>query len=134
MSEIPKKIQRVRVQALEDILGEPMRVLDDGWAVVTPRRPDRSELIRRITLPPDDDDMMPPADSHSSLSDAEKALLTRWVEEGADYQPHWAARAELLARCGATDDARQAYARAIGLEREPAVRRYLQRRAAVLKD
>ena len=52
----------------------------------------------------------------------------------ADYQPHWAARAELLARCGATDDARQAYARAIGLEREPAVRRYLQRRAAVLKD
>ncbi|HEX6018650.1 MAG TPA: DUF6596 domain-containing protein [Burkholderiaceae bacterium] len=50
----------------------------------------------------------------------------------ADYQPHWAARAELLARCGKADAARQAYAQAIGLEREPAARRYLQRRAAEL--
>ena len=48
----------------------------------------------------------------------------------ADYQPHWAARAELLARSGALDAAQQAYAQAIGLEREPAVRRYLQQRAA----
>jgi RNA polymerase sigma-70 factor (ECF subfamily) len=48
----------------------------------------------------------------------------------ADYQPYWAARAELLARSGANDAARQAYAQAIGLEREPAVRRYLQQRAA----
>jgi len=51
----------------------------------------------------------------------------------ADYQPYWAARAELLARCGARDAARQAYAQAIGLEREPAVRRYLQLRAAALQ-
>jgi RNA polymerase sigma-70 factor (ECF subfamily) len=50
----------------------------------------------------------------------------------ADYQPYWAARAELLARSGSVDAARQAYAQAIGLERDPAVRRYLQRRAAAL--
>ncbi|HTP72357.1 MAG TPA: DUF6596 domain-containing protein [Burkholderiaceae bacterium] len=50
----------------------------------------------------------------------------------ADYQPHWAARAELLARSGAIDAARQAYEQAIGLEREPAVRRYLQQRAGAL--
>ncbi|HSB99050.1 MAG TPA: DUF6596 domain-containing protein [Burkholderiaceae bacterium] len=50
----------------------------------------------------------------------------------ADYQPAWAARAELLARCGQTTAARLAYAPAIGLEREPAVRRYLQLRAAAL--
>ena len=45
----------------------------------------------------------------------------------ADYQPYWAARAELLAR---TDDpaADIAYQRAIGLESDPAVRRFLQRR------
>ena len=65
------------------------KALDDGWAIVSPGRPDRSELIRRILLPPDDDDMMPPVDSHLSLSDGEKALLRRWVEEGADYRPHW---------------------------------------------
>src|SRR5687768_3504499 len=33
--------------------------------------------------------MMPPAESNLSLTDAEKALLTRWVAEGADYRPHW---------------------------------------------
>lgn len=45
------------------------------------------------------------------------------------YQPYWAARAELLARSGDAAGAAQAYQRAIGLEREPAVRRHLQRRA-----
>ena len=45
----------------------------------------------------------------------------------ADYQPYWAARAELLARAG--DPAADiAYQRAIGLESDPAVRRFLQDR------
>jgi RNA polymerase sigma-70 factor (ECF subfamily) len=47
-----------------------------------------------------------------------------------DYQPYWAARAELLARTGDAVQARAAYERAIGLERDAAVRRFLQRRAA----
>ena len=50
----------------------------------------------------------------------------------AEYQPYWAARADLLARSGAPDDARQAYAIAIGLERDPAVRRFLQQRQSAL--
>jgi RNA polymerase sigma-70 factor (ECF subfamily) len=50
----------------------------------------------------------------------------------AEYQPYWAARAELLARQGAHSEARHAYEMAIGLERDPAVRRFLQRRQAVL--
>src|SRR6185295_860252 len=52
----------------------------------------------------------------------------------ADYQPYWAARAELLARTGAYGDARRAYEMAIGLERDPAVRRFLQRRQSALPD
>ncbi|SCX73776.1 RNA polymerase sigma factor [Variovorax sp. EL159] len=48
----------------------------------------------------------------------------------ADYQPYWAARADLLARCGDVPGAAQAYQLAIGLERDPAVRQFLQRRAA----
>jgi RNA polymerase sigma-70 factor (ECF subfamily) len=50
----------------------------------------------------------------------------------ADYQPYWAARAELLARTGQTDAANLAYQRAIGLESDPAVREYLQRRSQEL--
>ena len=48
----------------------------------------------------------------------------------ADYQPYWAARADLLARSGDRDGAREAYARAIGLESDPAVRRFLEKRSA----
>ena len=50
----------------------------------------------------------------------------------AEYQPYWAARADLLARTGATIEARAAYEIAIGLERDPAVRRFLQQRQAAL--
>jgi predicted RNA polymerase sigma factor len=50
----------------------------------------------------------------------------------ADYQPYWAARAELLARTGAYREAGEAYRMAIGLERDPAVRLFLQRRESEL--
>ena len=50
----------------------------------------------------------------------------------AEYQPYWAARAELLAKTGAHGEARQAYEIAIGLERDPSVRRFLQQRQSAL--
>ena len=49
-----------------------------------------------------------------------------------DYQPYWAARAGLLARCGRIDEADTAYRRAIGLEADPAVRCFLQERREAL--
>jgi predicted RNA polymerase sigma factor len=49
-----------------------------------------------------------------------------------EYQPYWAARAELMAKTGARDEARHAYEIAIGLERDPAVRRFLQQRLSAL--
>jgi predicted RNA polymerase sigma factor len=51
----------------------------------------------------------------------------------AEYQPFWAARADLLARTGAYGEAHQAYEMAIGLERDAAVRRFLQRRLSALQ-
>ena len=50
----------------------------------------------------------------------------------AQYQPYFAARAVLLARTGDAKGADAAYERAIGLESDPAVRRFLQRRRAEL--
>jgi RNA polymerase sigma-70 factor (ECF subfamily) len=50
----------------------------------------------------------------------------------AEYQPYWAARAELLAKTGAHDEARHAYEIAIGLERDASVRRFLQQRQSAL--
>jgi predicted RNA polymerase sigma factor len=49
-----------------------------------------------------------------------------------EYQPYWAARAELLTKTGAREEAHHAYEIAIGLERDPAVRRFLQQRQSAL--
>lgn len=45
-----------------------------------------------------------------------------------EYQPYWAARADLLARINAREESFHAYSIAIGLERDPAVRRFLEQR------
>jgi len=50
----------------------------------------------------------------------------------AQYQPYWAARAELLARSGAFAQASYTYEIAIGLERDDAVRRFLETRRSAL--
>jgi RNA polymerase sigma-70 factor, ECF subfamily len=50
----------------------------------------------------------------------------------AEYQPYWAARAGLLARAAEAAAADAAYERAIGLEPDPAVRRFLAERRAAL--
>ena len=60
-----------------------------GAGAIVPGEPDQSELVRRI-LCTDDDERMPPPESHKTLSAAEVDMLRRWVEEGAEYAEHWA--------------------------------------------
>ncbi|MFO0937351.1 MAG: PSD1 and planctomycete cytochrome C domain-containing protein [Gemmataceae bacterium] len=55
---------------------------------IVPHKPDASEAIRRI-FSKDDGEVMPPADSKKKLTEEQKALLKRWVLEGAAYEPHW---------------------------------------------
>ena len=59
-----------------------------GHAIV-PGSPSKSQLVQRI-LSGDPMQMMPPPSSNLQLSDYEKALLIRWVEQQAVYKPHWA--------------------------------------------
>lgn len=51
----------------------------------------------------------------------------------SQYQPYWAARAELLSRIGDMVGADTAFERAIGLEADPAVRRFLQKKRDMLR-
>ncbi len=53
------------------------------------------------------------------------ALGTVLSEAVKAYQPYWALTAHLLKCLGRTDQARQAYASAIGLSEDPAVREFL---------
>lgn len=59
-----------------------------GVAAIVPGDPAKSELIRRLETT-DADEKMPPADSHREVSAEEIAILKRWVQEGAKYEPHW---------------------------------------------
>ena len=49
----------------------------------------KSEVWKRITTN-DEDDVMPPPETHKKLTEEEKALIKRWIEEGAPYEKHWA--------------------------------------------
>jgi RNA polymerase sigma-70 factor (ECF subfamily) len=53
-------------------------------------------------------------------------------ERLTQYQPYWAVRAELLSRIGSNAEAHEAYEIAIGLERDPVVRRFLESRRSAL--
>jgi hypothetical protein len=60
-----------------------------GKYAIRPGRLTKSELFHRI-LSKDPDYIMPTPDSHLSLTNQEKALLIKWIENGAPYKPHWA--------------------------------------------
>lgn len=60
-----------------------------GYAGVVPGDLDGSELHHRIHTD-DEIDQMPPPDALRGLSEDEKKILDRWIEQGAPYDGHWA--------------------------------------------
>ena len=60
-----------------------------GKVAIDPGSLKNSEVFRRI-LSTDPDVMMPTPESHLSLTAYEKAVLVKWIQEGAEYKPHWA--------------------------------------------
>ena len=66
------------------------RALESGKGpAIVPKHPAKSEAFVRI-LSTDAEQVMPPPDSHLKLSSEEIAIIKRWIEQGAQYKPHWA--------------------------------------------
>lgn len=68
--------------------------LDDREAAIAahaivPNDVTASEAMNRIDSQ-DPETQMPPPKSNRRLTDAQKQLLKRWIEEGANYSNHWA--------------------------------------------
>ena len=59
-----------------------------GFPIV-PNKPGSSEVIHRV-LSTDEALVMPPAESKLLLSAEEKAILIKWIEQGAEWKKHWA--------------------------------------------
>ncbi len=72
-----------------DLRDEALQPAKSGEIAIRPGEPDASELVRRI-FTADEDDLMPPPAAKIPLTARQKEILKRWIEGGADYQPHWA--------------------------------------------
>ncbi|MDA7653798.1 DUF1553 domain-containing protein [bacterium] len=72
-----------------DVESDLLRAADSGFPIIKPSDADHSELFRRI-MSADPDEMMPPPDFLVPVTDSEKALIKRWIEEGAEWSSHWA--------------------------------------------
>ena len=62
---------------------------DSGNKAIVPGKVGKSALVHRI-IASDKDLKMPPEESNVTLSDHEKAVLVKWIEDGAEYKEHWA--------------------------------------------
>jgi len=81
--------ERARKAGLRlDIREHATRASGLGGTAIVPGKPAESELVKRIGSA-DDNFMMPPPASNKKLTAAEKGLLKKWIEQGAEYQPHW---------------------------------------------
>jgi predicted RNA polymerase sigma factor len=74
------------------------------------------------------------AELHGPQAGLEAMQVVATDARVAEYQPYWAARAELLVKADRRAEARHDYEMAIGLERDIAVRRFLERRLSNLPD
>lgn len=58
---------------------------------IVPHDPEQSEVIRR-TESTDPEIQMPPPTANKVMSVREKEILRNWIEQGANYEMHWAFR------------------------------------------
>ncbi|MGV3772686.1 MAG: DUF1553 domain-containing protein [Verrucomicrobiales bacterium] len=64
----------------------------DSKPAITPGKPDQSSILDRV-FTHDEDDIMPPTSTKKTLQLEDKEKLKQWVQEGAQYEEHWAFQA-----------------------------------------
>src|SRR5437870_2633434 len=71
-----------------DLREEALKRLESDAVAIVPGKPQASALVSRI-MSADESERMPPTDSKKKLTDEQKNLLKRWIEQGAPYAEHW---------------------------------------------
>nr|WP_281500989.1 PSD1 and planctomycete cytochrome C domain-containing protein [Cellulophaga sp. F20128] len=64
-------------------------LLEDGGYAIVPKKSSKGLLIRRINHTAEDQ-IMPPPESNLKLTPRDKALLEKWIDQGAQWKDHWA--------------------------------------------
>ena len=73
-----------------DVREEATAVMESGRTAIVPGQPDESELMRRVLVHDEDEQMPPPEAKRPPLSDKDVATLKTWIRAGAPYEVHWA--------------------------------------------
>lgn len=68
-----------------DLRLDQKKAILEAEKVIVPGKPEESELYKRITLPADHDDVMPPADKGKPLTKDQQELIKKWIAEGANF-------------------------------------------------
>ncbi len=89
-------------QRMADVRLDVREAAMEARAIV-PGDAESSTLIQRV-LAEDPNEQMPPASSHRSLTDDQKETLRRWIDQGANYDDHWAFIAPVRADVPDTGD------------------------------
>ncbi len=79
-----KREGELRLDSFEDAIRDR-----DGYQVIAPGNAAESELILRL-LEESEEDVMPPPDSGRVVTAEQRRILERWIEQGAEYEGHWA--------------------------------------------
>lgn len=87
-------------EAKADVQLHSAKLAHDGFLIV-PGDPEVSEAWIRII---DKKKPMPPKDSHKALTAEQKDLIKQWIEQGAEYEPHWAYVAPVMTKAPAVKD------------------------------
>ncbi len=79
---------KVKGELRLDVRDLALKAAKSGECAIVPGDTKRSEVVRRI-FSDDEDELMPKLESHKSLTAAQKEKLRLWIEQGAEYEPHW---------------------------------------------
>lgn len=68
--------------------GAYAKLKDSDMHAIVPGKPNESAILAHM-FSADPEEVMPPPEFHKNLTSHQKALVRRWVEQGAKYEQHW---------------------------------------------
>lgn len=71
-----------------DLPEQAYQTLESGLTAIVPGKVKQSAIYHRI-MSENAETQMPPPEFKLPLSEYEKAILIRWIDQGAVYKPHW---------------------------------------------
>ena len=84
----PDEAKRKSGLRLDD-RGSAIKPAESGEIAIVPGKPEESAVLKRL-VSTDADEVMPPPKLHKTISPEQIALVRKWIEQGAEYQGHWA--------------------------------------------